>query len=222
MAKKKRQNAAPRTDSIIGGLSQERQEQIVAWIASCKEGDRYEYAREQLEADGIKVSRTAVAQWFRGWRLRQQVSSASAYASQVKETLAALNMGLTQEQLDLAGQLVFTDKAMEAEDPEEFREMKYLDLAIKSAKTKAAFERQKLDQKERSLAQKDKEIQLALDKWQIDVAALVEKQAKTVKLISADKSLDPHARTEKIRKLLFGAPSEAGKKLMEELKAGRK
>ena len=53
-----------RTDSVIGKMSEDRQEQVADWIRSSKEGDRYQNAADNLAADGIKVSRSSVARWY--------------------------------------------------------------------------------------------------------------------------------------------------------------
>lgn len=167
-----------RTDSILGNLPSDRQEQIAEWIRTCPEGDRYDYAREQLAADGVKVARTTVVDWFRGWRLRQSISSADSFALQVQDALKALNLGLTTDQLDAAGQLVFTNKALEAEDPKEFREMEYLRLAKQTAATKGRQKDQEIALAERRVAVLEKKISDAAETVENSKLSDAEKAAR--------------------------------------------
>ena len=167
MAKK---NLNFRADSVLGNLPEERQEQIAGWIRDCKEGDRYEAARAQLAADGVKVGRTAVVDWFRGWRLRLRIASADSFAAKAVEALKALNVGLTQDQLDAAGQLIFTDSALAGENAEEFREMEYLRLAKQTARTKASHETQKIALRKQAEERAERKLQFEVNKY-LDLAA---------------------------------------------------
>ena len=161
-----------RSDSVIGNLPEGRQEQIAQWILDCTEGDRYQVAVDQLAEDGLVVSRSSVVRWFKGWRLRQRMQFADSLAGKVQETLKALNLGLTADQLSEAGQAAFQAEALSAEDAEEFREMEYLRLAKRSAEFKAQIEKGKLKQADRRAAQKDQEISLQTRKFQRDTCVL--------------------------------------------------
>ena len=161
-----------RSDSVLGNLPEDRQTQVAQWIMDCKEGDRYEYAVEQLAADGIKVGRTAVFEWFRGWRLRQRMLSADSLACKVQDALKSLKLGLTAEQLSEAGQAAFQAEALAAENAEEFREMEYLRLAKQTAQSKAELEKAKLARADRRLDQKDQDLALSNRKFQRDTCEL--------------------------------------------------
>ncbi len=155
-----------RSDSALGKLPEERQDQIAQWVIDCKEGDRYEFARTQLQADGIKVSRTAVFNWFQGWRLRQRFGSAESFSLEVKELLKDPNLKLSMEQLDAAAQLAFTTKAVQLDDAEEFRQMKYLQLAERSAKTKAEQKDREIELSERRVTAMESKIAQASQELQ--------------------------------------------------------
>ena len=121
-------------------------------------------------ADGVKVGRTAVVDWFRGWRLRLRIASADSFAAKAVEALKALNVGLTQDQLDAAGQLIFTDSALAGENAEEFREMEYLRLAKQTARTKASHETQKIALRKQAEERAERKLQFEVNK-DLDLAA---------------------------------------------------
>src|SRR5437879_1200531 len=102
-----------RTDSTLGNLPTDRQEQIAEFLSAVETGDRYEATRQHLAEDGIKVSRSSVVRWFTSWRLQRDISEADSLASDVQTTLKEMNIGLTAEQLEEAGQIVFVKKAMQ-------------------------------------------------------------------------------------------------------------
>ena len=138
-----------RTDSTLGNLPPERQAMIAGWVENCEEGDRYELAREQLAADGITVSRSAVFSWYRSYSLQRDLEAADSLAADVTQVLKDMNIGLTAQQLDEAGQIVFTKTALVNQDAEGFQKIQYLKLAKDSARAKADLEERKLALSER-------------------------------------------------------------------------
>lgn len=154
----------PRTNSVVGNLSAEEQQEVADWVAQCKEGDRFGFASKQLALKGVQVSASGVARWYHHWWLQQCVSSADSFASAVQDALKALKLGLTEEQIDAAGQLIFTNRALQTQDAREFREMEYLRLAKRTAKVRDSQRERHLDIQERRL----------MDKVDVAIAAFVE------------------------------------------------
>lgn len=185
-----------RSDSILGNLPEERQAQIAQWIMECTEGDRYEFARAQLASDGVKVSRSALADWFKGWRLRQRIASADSLALKVQDTLKALNIGLTQDQISEAGQIAFQSEALSAENAKEFREMEYLRVTRESARTKAKHDAEKIAISKAKLSQKEREIEMALRKL-----TLLEKKAAEAAATASDSKLSDAEKAARIREI---------------------
>jgi hypothetical protein len=150
-----------RSDSVMKNLPEERQEQIIAWCDTPKTKDcagGYEHARAQLASDGIKVSLRSLSDFYSWWHLSQDFAQADRQAVDIQELLKSLNVGLTKEQIETAGQMVFTQKAIAMRNAEEFREMEYLKLAKESAATRGR--------------QKDEELSLKRKKFQRDSAKL--------------------------------------------------
>lgn len=136
-----------RSDSKLKNLPEERQEQIIAWTREPKSETTpggLQHAREQLAADGVKVSLRALSEFVSWWRLEERFSSASERAQQFEARLLQ-NPDFSPERAREAGQALFTMEAMEAGDAQTFVSLESLALAQRSAKTKFELEREKLD-----------------------------------------------------------------------------
>lgn len=137
----------PRSDSKLKNLAEETQEAIIAWARTPKSEDcvgGLAYAREQLAADGIKVSMRALSEFCAWWDLRERFSSASARAKQVEELLLSKDPSLSPERIREIGQSLFTMEAVEARDAKGFVDLESLRLAQKSAEFKGHIETEKL------------------------------------------------------------------------------
>lgn len=128
----------PRSDAWWAGLPEDRIEQIIEWIRQPKTEETpggIQHAREQLAADGIKVSLSQLSRFFSWHCVQSSFDAAESFARSVEESLAK-RTDLTAEAIAEAGQLAFTAMATAAQDPEEFREMEYLRLAKETARAK--------------------------------------------------------------------------------------
>lgn len=137
----------PRSDSKLKLLAPDRQEQIVAWSRTPKTEEHpggLAYAREQLAADGMKVSLSTLSEFVSWWELQQRFSSASSRASQVAELLAKRNPDMTPDSVRELAQALFTVEALDARDADTFVKLESLRLSQDSARTRADLEREKL------------------------------------------------------------------------------
>lgn len=144
----------PRSDSKLKTLPEERQEQIIAWsmerkTETCPGG--LQHAREQLAADGIKVSLSTLSEFVSWWRLQRRFAAASARAKQIEEMLREQDPSMSPEKVREMGQKIFTLEAVESGDAETFIGLETLALKQRSAETRYQIDSEKLRQSERRI-----------------------------------------------------------------------
>lgn len=146
----------PRSDAPLKNLAPKRQEQVIEWCdtpksESCPGG--YQHAREQLAADGLRVSLRALSDFWSWWHLNADMDESFEVEDAVlrksgdprKARDAAetwlIRAGLTRKdpKLILAASQVSDNR-------------RRLDLEEKSGETKAAHKERALDQKDRDFA----------------------------------------------------------------------
>jgi hypothetical protein len=152
-----------RSDAWWAGFPEERLDQIAEWCKAPKTEESpggLQHAREQLAADGVKVSLSAVVRFFSWYRLQSNFAGCENFARSVEEALKK-TPGLTADAISAAGQVAFTAAATARQDPEEFREMEYLRLAKETAATKARQKDQDLKLAERRVRVLEEKIQKA-------------------------------------------------------------
>jgi hypothetical protein len=136
----------PRSDSKLKNLPEERQEQIIAWLNTQKTEEHpggLAYAREQLAADGIKVSNSTLSAFWAYWDLRQDFSDADLAATFAEEQMRAFDPANAQKAEEL-GQFVFTSLAVRKKDPQTFVALQRLKLDKESAEFKGKIDLGKL------------------------------------------------------------------------------
>lgn len=136
----------PRSDAKLKGLPAEKQEQIVQWAMtpkseSCVGG--LAYALEMLRADGVRISRSNLAEFVSWWRLERRFSSASDRAAQFEARLLQ-DGDFSPERARAAGQALFTMEAMDSGDVKAFVALESLRLDQESALTRGRLEKEKL------------------------------------------------------------------------------
>jgi len=145
----------PRSDSKLKILPDDRQEQIFAWACTPKTEEHpggLAYAREQLAADGLKVSMSTLSEFVSWYGLQQRFARAASRADQAMELARSRNPHMSPEAVRDLAQTVFTLEALDAKDPETFVSLEHLKLAQDSARTKAEFEREKIEISKRKLS----------------------------------------------------------------------
>jgi len=137
----------PRSDSKLKTLPEERQEQIIAWARTQKTEEHpggLAYAREQLAADGLKVSMSTLSEFVSWYGLQQRFAKAASRANQVADLLQQRNPDMEPEHVRKLAQSIFTLEALDSGDADTFVSLEHLKLAQDSAQTKADLERQKI------------------------------------------------------------------------------
>jgi DNA uptake protein ComE-like DNA-binding protein len=140
----------PRSDAWWRDLSQERREQIAGWCRAKKTEDSpggVQFAREQLAADGIKVSLSQVSRFFAFWRTREEFTGAANICEAVKEAVRAEFPNASAEKLAAVGQIGFLARAIAEQSQEKYVQLQQLDLDQRSAETRAKFKREEIDLK---------------------------------------------------------------------------
>ncbi len=166
----------PKSNAVLKNLPADRQEQIAEWCAKENERDSegkalsktggLAFARDQLAADGLRVSLQTLSEFYRWWLLQrdldqvfdietavQERTGDSKFARETAETLF-LKLSVAQQSAE-----TFTAATMAADM------RRKLELEEVSARTKAQIA-------EAKLAQKDRDYQLALKKFQRDSCKL--------------------------------------------------
>lgn len=168
-----------RSDSLLKNLPETRQEQIIEWCdtpktESCVGG--YQFAREQLAADGVKVSLRALSDFWSWWNLRQDLKA----SADVETAMLEANPEAVKE-ARAAGELMFLKLSMVRQDTKAFSAAvtsadtrRNLDLQEETGRTRAAH-------KERSLAQKDEDLRLAREKFEIETCEKIIQAARDPK-----------------------------------------
>lgn len=142
----------PRSDSKLKTLPEERQEQIVAWARTQKTEDHpggLAYAREQLAADGLKVSMSTLSEFVSWYALQQRFAKAASRANQVADLLQQRNPDMEPEHVRKLAQSIFTLEALDSGDADTFVSLEHLKLSQDSARTKFSLEERKLALAER-------------------------------------------------------------------------
>ncbi len=141
-----------RSDSVLGNLPEERQEQIIAWSMQPKTEEHpggLSYAREQLAADGLKVSISTLSEFVSWWRLQRRFAAAASRANQVADLLEQRNPDMEPEHVRKLAQSIFTLEALDSGDADTFVSLEHLKLSQDSARTKFSLEERKLELAER-------------------------------------------------------------------------
>lgn len=158
----------PRADSWLKTLTEDRQAQVIEWINKPNDRDEkgksisktggIEYARQQIAADGISVTPSQLSDFYSWYHLRQDFSEAETETQDILELIRSIDPSVTAQQLEVAGNLIFTKRALRDRNQERFVQMQELDLAKKTALTRGR--------------QKDEELLLKRKKFQRDTARL--------------------------------------------------
>ena len=115
-----------------------------------------EQTRAWLKEDGFSTSCAALSVWHSAWRLRSRFKEADADTLEFIQLLRAKRPDLPESELQRWGAEYFQMQAVKAGDSETF-------LAYASAREKSKLEWRKVEQRERQL-------QLDVEKWQTETA----------------------------------------------------
>lgn len=159
-----------RTDSVLGNLPPQRQEQIAEFLEVVKDGDRYAATCAWLADDGLKVSRSALWSWYQQFALRRDMTSADELAAFAQQAARERDPKLTAAELEEIGNKVFTAASLAARDQKSYVDIQYLKLAQQSARTKADLETAKLKIRKAAEARAERKLRLEREKFEISAA----------------------------------------------------
>lgn len=152
----------------------------------------------------IETSQSALYAALAFWESEEENDKARAMAlAQLRHEEADKTMNSAQFMAALDRRMAMLKAA--AKDDKGYNDARYLIIADESARTKAELEKVKLKLKERGLSQKDREIALAIEKFQWDGAKEALAKLKELKSIAADRTLNDDQKIEQVRLRLWGA-----------------
>jgi hypothetical protein len=124
----------PRSDAKLKTLPEERQASIVFYARDHSLEDTLKWLRE----DSVQTSIGALSGFLSWYSLRQQLARNESTVAQVLEDLKSSNPALSQQELDVAGQLFFSALAIQEKDSLTWKRIK--DAHTKSEALKLARE----------------------------------------------------------------------------------
>lgn len=141
----------PRSDSRLKLLPDDRQEQIIEWCETPKSETcvgGLQFAREQLAADGVKVSVTTLSDFYSWYQLRRGYELAAEHAEQQKALMVEFDPSAT-DRAEAFGDFVFLQEALKLKDPKAFVALGNLRENRKSRQLRERIDSRKLDLAER-------------------------------------------------------------------------
>lgn len=184
----------PRCDSRLKNLPEERQGEIADYAAE----HGLVKCAAWLRDDGVATSKSALGE-FLGWlqlrgQFREDESTAESLVEQLKKEVPALS----EEQLDEMGQRTFSLLSIRRQDLGGF-------VKVRSARSKAVLEREKLKLREVAEKRLQESLGLQREKFQRETCELFLKWAedKRAKGI-VEKGVSNAEKIERLGELMFG------------------
>lgn len=169
-----------RRDAKLERLTPEQRTAVESWLAE----DGAQSCVQRLSSElGITVSQSTLYETLARWRAERKFSAIELIARAQAEQEAAARGGLTTEQMEEAIDRHFIGLAAVAEDTDLYKELRYLRIADQTAKSNARIAEAKLEQKDKQIAQKDRDLGLAERRVKLleDNAAKAKAQLEAVK-----------------------------------------
>jgi hypothetical protein len=156
-----------RCDAVLLNLPEERQDQIIEWIETPKSetcSGGYKFAREQLAADGLKVSERLLSQFYSAHRRKEFFKGAYEAAEDQKDLMLKFDP-TNVDRAEAFGDFAFLQQSLKAQDPKTFVMLGNLRESRKTREQIGNFTREKLEQARVKLAQKDRDFALDREKF---------------------------------------------------------
>jgi hypothetical protein len=218
-----------RSDSLLKNLPEDRQEQIMEWCNTPSERDGegktipdtggLGLARAQLAADGVKVSLRALSDFFSWWQLKRTLELADLDAQEAADWWRTFKPG-DEETARKFGEFMFLQKAVRTQDAEVFTAATMARDMRVGMEGKARLEAEKLALKERQLAQKDEQLRLQREKFEIETCEKILAAVKDAKIKAlAESDLPNAAKIAALRQTYFAdvdAMQQSGKVVLPE------
>lgn len=188
----------PHAKSRLKTLPADRQADLFEYLKSHTLAEGVQW----LAASGVDTQDSSLSEWYSWYpdwlALNQRLTAASTMGEDVADILRALPLNLDEQKLSQASQAIFEADALRAGDSELFVALRKL----RQEDVKAA-------QKQAQIAQKDKEITLAVDKFQFEAATAVMAHLAELRTIAADRALSGPEKVKAVQLKLFGTPRTA-------------
>ena len=143
-----------RADAKLKTLPAERQAAIVEHLLAHKLSETAAWLKE----DGLSTSPAALSEFLSWYQLRRQFLEDESTTETLIEQLKKELPGLTEEQVDELGQRTFSLLAIRRQDLGGF-------VKVRSARTKAQFEREKIELRRQAEERHREEFGFEREKW---------------------------------------------------------
>jgi hypothetical protein len=195
-----------RRDARLKNLPPEKRDLIIEWFNS---PGGVPYCLRQIKRKlGISVKYVCLYQAIQFWKVERRFQEVEAQARVMMEHEAERDPEMTPEQRDAAIDQNFVMLAAASGDTETLIEFRKLGLKRQELATRNQAEDLKLKQREKELDRKERELALAIQKFQFDGAKAALKEVKALRAIAADRSLNSAAKVEAVRLKLWGPAPE--------------
>lgn len=203
-----------RRDALLKNLPESQQQLVREWLQE----DGVESCAQRIASElGVKgpqgnpLSHATIYEALSFWDTQRSFLSLETQAlQQIQHELGSKK--LSPDEMQEAIDRRFIALAAAKNDPELYKELRYLRISDSTAKHKAKMDELKLRQKDTQLHQKDEDLRLAREKFEFDAAKAALLKVKELKAIANDRSLSEPARIEQVRLRLFGPAPEVAKK----------
>jgi hypothetical protein len=185
----------PRADAKLKTLPEERQHAVIEHMGAHKLSETRAWLRE----DGVETSAAALSLFWEWWHLQQQFTQDAATTDTLLEELKRGVPGITEEELDELGQRTFSLLSIRRKDADTF-------VKVRSARSKAALEMEKLKLRERAEVRLTEGLNLQRQKFQRETVELFLKwyADKAALQIAENQSLTRKDKIESIGQQMFG------------------
>lgn len=185
----------PRGDSKLKVLPEARQDQIIELLKSKTMAE----VRAELAQDGLHTSLASLSEFYSWWHLRQQFQEDESTTEALLEELKREIPGLTDQQIDELGQRTFSLLSIRKQDLEGF-------VQLRSARTKAILEAEKLKLRERAEERHGEKLALEKARFKRETAELFLKwfEDQRAREIATKPGISSADKIERIGQLMFG------------------
>ena len=154
-------NKKARPDSVLKTLPADRQGAIAEYAL----GHTLAETVKWLRADGVHTSSSALSLFLSSYRLSQRLAHNESTVDTLLTKLQGTRPDWTAQQLHEAGQAFFSALAIDAQDADVWTATQRLTLDRDSARTRAEFEREKIDLRRQAEARSQDKLRFEREKW---------------------------------------------------------
>jgi len=184
-----------------------RRVKVIEWVNQFGKCDDQVRANIRKEF-GIRISLSAFSTTLTFWASQQSFSAATQRAHHRAELEEAQSGKMTVTQREEFINRSIEDELLESKEFDALLEFQKLRLKKKEHEADMKAETAKLKHRAQELDRKERELGLAIEKWEFDGAAAVLKHLDALKTIRADRSLSSDDKIAAVRLKLWGTAPE--------------